>query len=204
MERTKKWCLSSLQESLQLSTFETEEALPNNRPRRKQIHNICPAFTHMVWKHCLLLFLLAVWIQPHHLLYREASCLLVTKKRISRSVDGLLESYGPYKQNPITTTYKKVVLKIAGHCNFEGPLRLFICINMAPKWLGFCDIEPRYNLLSVGHSKPCVLTSILKGIHWCYSLPLLYFWGVFSGYGWTCRLEAYVWHQAGLCKVTRD
>jgi hypothetical protein len=97
------------------------------------------------------------------------------KRRISRSVGGLLESYGPYKQNPITTTYKNVVLKIAGHCNFEGPLRLFICISMAPRWLGFCDIEPRYNLLSVGHSKPCVLTSIFKGIHWCYSIPLLYF-----------------------------
>ncbi len=85
------------------------------------------------------------------------------KRRISSSVDGLLESYGPYKQSPITATYKKVVLKIAGHCNFEGSLRLFICISMAPRWLGFCDIEPRYNLLSVGHSKPCVLTSIYIG-----------------------------------------
>ncbi len=97
------------------------------------------------------------------------------KRRISRSIDGLLESYGLYKQNPITATYKKVALKIAGHCNFERPLRLFICISMAPIWLGFCDTEPRYNLLSVGHSKPCILTSIFKGIHWCYSLPLLYF-----------------------------
>jgi hypothetical protein len=42
------------------------------------------------------------------------------KRRISRSVDGKLESYGPYKQSPITATYKKVVLKIAGHGKFVG------------------------------------------------------------------------------------
>ncbi len=126
------------------------------------------------------------------------------KRRINRSVDGKLESYGPYKQRTVTATYKKVVLKIAGHCNFEGPLRLFICTSMAPRWSSFCDREPRYNLSSVGHSKPWVLTRSFKGIQWCYSLPLLYFWGVFSGYGWACRLCACVWHQAGLCKVSRD
>jgi len=41
------------------------------------------------------------------------------KRRISRSVDGKLESYGPYKQRPVTATYKKVIATLKGDLDYS-------------------------------------------------------------------------------------
>ncbi|CAN5976808.1 unnamed protein product [Sphagnum jensenii] len=41
------------------------------------------------------------------------------KRRISCSVDGKLESYGPYKQRPVTATYKKVIATLKGHLDYS-------------------------------------------------------------------------------------
>ncbi len=125
-----------------------------------------------------------------------------TKGGLVTNVHGELKSYGP-NQN-LYQLIDRDSVEIVGDCNFEGPLRLFICISMASRWSIFCDREPRYDLPPMGYSKSGVLTSSSKGAHWCYSLPPLHFWWAFHGYGWACRLCACVWHQAGLCKVSRN